>query len=124
MQNAPTAPVWPPWSWHDIKDLRVAVLQVAAQLKPIADPWHCGLNENPSGPRFGHAPGCFRISAKACNRAESPGLFAVAALCSRESAMPFNFASFLLFMWELSALCIAFCRSAIRSAGKASDRVN
>ena len=71
-----------------------------------------------------HAAGCFRISAKACNRAESPGLLAVAALCSRESARPFNFASFLLFMCELSALRIAFCRSAIWSTGKASDLVN
>ena len=45
-----------------------------------------------------HADGCFRMSAKACNRLESEGLFAVAALLSRDGAMRFNFATLLLLM--------------------------
>ncbi len=77
-----------------------------------------------SGLPCDHAAGCLRISAKACNRDTSPGLFAVAAFCSNESAMLFNFARVFLLMCDLSAFCIAFCRSTTRSAGKASERVN
>jgi len=43
----------------------------------------------------------------------------VAALFSSDGAMRVNFASLPLFMCELSALWIAFCRAAIWSAGKA-----
>ena len=43
---------------------------------------------------------------------------------SNEGAMPFNFATLLLLMCELSALLIAVRRAAIRSAGKACDRSN
>ena len=71
-----------------------------------------------------YVDGCFRISAKACSRAESAGLFAMAALFSNDGAMRLNFASLLWLMCELSALWIAFWRAAIRSAGKACDRDN
>src|SRR6266404_44138 len=78
----------------------------------------------PSGSRCRYVDGCFRISAKACSRAESAGLFAMAALFSNDGAMRFSFASLLWLMCELSALWIALCRAAIRSAGKACDRDN
>ena len=51
-----------------------------------------------------YADGCFRMSAKACKRFASAGLFAALALCSTEGAMLCNFATLLLFMCELSAL--------------------
>src|SRR6267142_5013008 len=73
----------------------------------------CGLNGKPWGSLGHYVDGCFRISAKACSRAESAGLFAMEALFSNDGARRFNFASLL----ELSALWIAFRRSAIRFAG-------
>src|SRR4029077_16367351 len=94
-----------------------------AREDPAADPSPCRRNAL-SGSRCDYADGCFRISAKACIRAESAGLFAVAALFSSDGAMPFNFASLPRLICELSALWIAFCRAAIRSAGKACDRDN
>ena len=57
-------------------------------------------------------------------RCESAGLFAVAALFSKDGAMLCSFASVLLLMCELSALWMAFCRAAMRSAGKACERFN
>src|SRR5580700_7365234 len=70
-----------------------------------ADPWLFALKgKNPPGSRCGHADGCFRISAKACNRVASTGLFALAALFSNDGAMLFNFASLLLLMCELSTV--------------------
>jgi hypothetical protein len=62
------------------------------------------LNEKLPGSPCGYADGCFRISAKACKRVESAGLFAVAALCSNDGAMLPNFASLLLLRCELCAL--------------------
>src|SRR5579864_4706909 len=71
-----------------------------------------------------YVDGCLRISAKACSRVESAGLFAVAALCSNDGAMPFNFARLLRLRCELSALWIAFRRAVTCSAGNAFDRDN
>ena len=51
-------------------------------------------------------------------------VFAPAALCSTASPRLFSFANFPLFMCEVSAFRIAFCSSAICSAGNASDLVN
>src|SRR5258705_6293259 len=48
--------------------------------------------------------GCFRISARACNRVESASLFALAALFSNDGARLFRFASSFCFRCELSAL--------------------
>src|SRR5579859_4162299 len=51
-----------------------------------------------------YAAGCFRISANACIRAESPELFPAAASFSSDGAIFFSFATLPLFMCELSAL--------------------
>lgn len=64
------------------------------------------------------------MSAKARNRVESAGLFAVAALASRDGAKPFSFATFFSFMCDLSAFWIAFCREVTCFDGKACDRAN
>src|SRR5579859_7569024 len=86
--------------------------------------WLRGEKGKPPGLRRYYVDGCFRISAKACSRVESAGFFAVAALFSNDGAMRFNLASLLLLMCELSALWIAFRKSAIRAAGRACDRDN
>jgi hypothetical protein len=57
--------------------------------------------------------GCFKISANACIRLTSAGLFVVAALLSKDIPKPLSFASDDLFMRELSAVSIAFRRAAI-----------
>lgn len=64
------------------------------------------------------------MSAKACKRFESAGVFAVEALSSKDAAIPSSFATLLLLMCELSAPRMAFSRAAIRSAGKAWERFN
>src|SRR5437016_7891505 len=77
-------------------------LKVFAEVDPAAEPWLCGVSGKPSGLRCRQAVGCFRMSAKACKRAESAGLFAVAALFSNDGAMLFSFATLPLLMCERS----------------------
>src|SRR5580704_12474767 len=74
--------------------------------------------------RCTHADGCFRMSAKARNRAASAVFVDRAAFFSKDGAMALNFATLFLFMCELSAPLIAVRRAAIRSAGKACDLSN
>src|ERR1700684_4242413 len=82
------------------------------------------LNEKPSVSRPAYADGCFKIFAKACSRAASAGLVAIAAFFSKDGAMLLNFATLLLLMCEFSASRIPARRAAIRSAGKACDLSN
>src|ERR1700693_190388 len=88
------------------------------------EPLRCRLMRNRWVRDAAYADGCFRMSAKACNRLESFGLFAVAALFCTDGAMCFNFARSLLLMCEVSAALRAARRAAMRSAGKACERSN
>ena len=63
----------------------------------------CG-RVKPLCPQYCYVDGFFRISANACSRAESAGLFAAVALSSNDGAMLFNLASLPLLICELSAL--------------------
>src|SRR4029077_8625682 len=72
---------------------------VASRVRPKGLTYPCVA---PTALRRYYVDGCFRISAKACRRAASAGVFAVVALVSREDAICASFACLLWLRCELS----------------------
>ena len=91
------------------KTCRVLVLRVALSAKvPFRKEGHflgyskgCCVTETTL--RKDQRAGCFRISARACNRVESAALFVLTALFSNDGARLLSFASSFCFRCELSA---------------------